>query len=200
MGALFLLRDAPNLHSYYYYIFLVITNRPTVFPENAADAPTWAHPCCWKMLPMVTKWPADSSERCFQFPCMWPFLLSWMGLLFLLRGTADALVWAHPWCWKILLMVMNGLTVYQEMLLMLLNEPVISDEGCWWWPRMGPVFVAKNVADTIGQAHSYCYNMLPMATNGPSDSTKNFFPCHWMGPLWLLKYTANDQEWAQQFN
>jgi len=64
---------------------------------------------------------------------------------------------------------------------------------------MGPVFLPTNAADTLGYAHYRCKNILPMATNGPSISTKKYCQYACMGPLSVMKNAADSYEWAQCF-
>ena len=65
-----------------------------------------------------------------------------MGPLSLMKNAADGHEWAQ--CF------------YQEMLPIRLHEPIVADEKCCQWPRMGPVFLPTNAADTLGYAHYCC--------------------------------------------
>ena len=90
-----------------------------------------------------------------------------MGPLLLMKNAADGHEWAQYF--------------YQEVLPIRLHGPIIADEKCCRWPRMGPVFLKE---------------VLPITLHGPIIADEKCSQWPRMGPVFLPTNGSNDLEWA----
>ena len=101
-----------------------------------------------------------------------------MGPLLPLKNTADAIVWAHLSCLKMLPLILNG--------------PAVATEKHCLCFCMSPFTLPKTVAHNIEWAHSGCLNQLLIMTNvpwwaqAPRDATEKYCRSSQMGPLMLM--------------